>query len=87
MHGSYRYEGLAQGEGSNRNYDCLCEVFWQYIFVCVCIHLVPSCNSLLMFVSNFSVYLIIILIYLFTFLFIHLLIRISLLICLSIIYL
>ena len=40
----------------------------------LCIHLVPSCNSLLMFVSNFSVFLIIILMYLFTFLFIYLLI-------------
>ena len=33
----------------------------------LCIHLVPSYNSLLMFVSNFSVFLIIILMYLFTF--------------------
>ena len=51
-----------------------CEVFLQYIFCFVlCIHLVPSCNSLLMFVSNFSVYLIIIVMYLFFFfLFIHL---------------
>ena len=58
----------------------------------LCIHLVPSCNSLLMFVSNFSVYLIIILMYLFPFLFIHLHILsiktwISLLNCLFIIYL
>ena len=56
----------------------------------LCIHLVPSCNSLLMFVSNFSVFLIIILMYLFTFLFIYLLTLsiktwISLLICLFII--
>ena len=71
-----------------------CEVFLQYIFLffVLCIHLVPWCKSLLMFVSNFSVYLITILIYLFTFLFIHLLILsikswISLLICLPIIYL
>ena len=45
-----------------------CEVLLQYSFCFVlCIHLVPSCNSLLMFVSNFSVYLITILMYLFTF--------------------
>ena len=48
-----------------------CEVFFfQYIFVLfcfvLCIHLVPSCNSLLMFVSILSVYLIIIPIYLYT---------------------
>ena len=32
------------------------EVFLQYIFFyfVLCIHLVPSCNSLLMFASNFS---------------------------------
>ena len=58
----------------------------------LCIHLVRSCSSLLMFVSYFSVYLIIILMCLFTFLFIHLLILsiktwISLLICLFIIFL
>ena len=61
----------------------------MFLFV-LCIHLVPSCNSLLMFVSNFSVFLIIILMCLFTFLFIYLLILsiktwISLLICLFII--
>ena len=90
MHGSY-CRGTVTGEGSNHNSGYFCEVFLQFCFV-LCIHLVPSCNSLLMFVSNFSVYLIIIRMYLFTFLFIHLLILsiktwISLLICLFIIYL
>ena len=42
-----------------------CNTFFCFV---LCIHLVPSCNSLLMFVSNFSVYLIIILMYLFIFL-------------------
>ena len=44
-----------------------CNTFFCFV---LCIRLVPSCNSLLMFVSNFAVYLIIILMYLFTF-FIH----------------
>ena len=71
MHGSYWYEGLSQVKVrivTTAIFFFFCEVFLQYIFCFVfCIHLVPSCDSLLMFVSNFSIYLIIILMYLFTF--------------------
>ena len=60
--------GTVTGEGSNRNHGYFLWSILQYFFCFVlCIHLVPSCNSLLMFVSYFSVYLIIILMYLFMF--------------------
>ena len=82
------------GECSNRNHGYFLWSIFAIHFFCfvLCIHLVPSYNSLMIFVSNFSVYFIIVLMYLFTFLFIHLLIQsiktwISLLVCLFIIYL
>ena len=66
MHGSYN-EGLSEVKVRIVTTAIFCEIFLQYIFCFVlCIHLVPSCNSLLMFVSNFSVFLITILMYLFT---------------------
>ena len=95
MHRSYWYEGLSQVKVRIITTAIFCwSIFAIHFFVCfcfvLCIHLVPSCNSLLMFVSNFAVYLIIILMYLwifylFTYLFCQY--KLGLLICLFIIYL
>ena len=56
MHGSYWYEGLSQVKvrivTTAFFVEHFCNTFFRFV---LCIHLVPSCNSLLMFVSNFSV--------------------------------
>ena len=67
MHGRYWYEGVSQVKVRIVTTAIFVKYFCNTFFCFVlCIHLVPSCSSLLMFVSNFSVYLIIKLMYLFT---------------------